>query len=406
MKNIKHILVQVLILFILFSCEKEENKIINVKGVVQKGPFQTGTNITIYELDNSLNQTGKSFNTTVYDDFGNFEIPNIEIGSNFIEIVADGFYFDERLGRASEDRLVLKTISDLSSPENVNVNILTYLESERVKYLVQTENYGFSDAKNKAEKELLNIFKFETNTNLKFENLNISSEGDLNNMLTAISLILLDNNEASELSKNLTEISFDIKTDGVLNSEKIKTKLITSAHLLNIGWMRKHLATFYNDTSFYGFNNYIDYFIENTDYNSLIKIDYPIETENGKNILKIPENSKLKVDNPYTVSVNFDENQQDFQYTIAIVVPKNTGSLTVTENNLDGWQLDPNYEGRMDETDTYYSGFYVQSNNPANASNNPVNVTFHGTGEILVMLIFEGNILDHRLYYVYKYYQI
>jgi hypothetical protein len=407
MNNIKHILAQVLIILILFSCEKDENNIIGLNGIVQKGPFQTGTNITIYELDNSLNQTGKSFNTTVYNDFGEFEIQNIELSSNYIEVVADGFYYNEKQGDVSDNKLVLKTISDISISETVNINILTYLETERLKYLVQTENYDFYNAKQQAKNEILSIFSFDTNSISDFESLDISSSGDLNNMLTAISLLLLGNNTASELSKNLTEISFDLKTDGIINSEEIETKLATSARLLDIGQMIKNLTILYNDTIFYGLTSYVDYFLTNTDFNSLIKVDFPTETETGKNILKFPENSKLKEGNSYSLGINFDENQSKFNFWISVLCPENTCSITVNNNNMEGWLLDLSYKSYNPESHTSLHGFLLESSDPAKTSNNPLSFNLIGNGEVMVTLCYQANYLPNGgLFYVRRYFKL
>jgi hypothetical protein len=377
---------------ILFSCsEKDEKKIVSLKGVVQKGPFQTGTNITIYELDKSLNQTGKSFNTTVYDDFGNFDIQNIEIGSDFIEVVADGFYFNEKQGEASDNKLVLKTIADVSNSEKVNINILTYLETERIKFLVQNQKLDFADAKQQAEEEILGIFKFETNSDSNFESLDISTKGELNNKLAAISLILLQNNTASELSNNLTEICFDLKDDGVLNSEGMKNRLATSARLLDLGQMIRQLIKFYNDTSFYGIPSWIDYFLEHTDFNSSIKVDFPVETATGKNILRYPFNAKLNPGESYGVGVNVDRNQTKFDLGIAVQCEANTGSISVTSHNLDGWQLDLDYRGYNPEFQKSFRGFLIKSLDPAKTSGNPISFTMSGTGDVLVTLFYQGN---------------
>lgn len=58
---------KVFILFImvvgLSGCsEKDENSgsVNNVGGIIEKGPFLTGSKVILYELDETLNQTGKT----------------------------------------------------------------------------------------------------------------------------------------------------------------------------------------------------------------------------------------------------------------------------------------------------------------------------------------------------------
>ncbi len=63
---------------LIFSCKKEDDfaKPITIhnglNGIVQKGPFVSGSNVMIQELDESLNPSGKSYSTTTNDDFGSF----------------------------------------------------------------------------------------------------------------------------------------------------------------------------------------------------------------------------------------------------------------------------------------------------------------------------------------------
>ncbi|MEJ2105432.1 MAG: hypothetical protein P8X47_12800 [Ignavibacteriaceae bacterium] len=54
-----------------------------ISGFVQKGPFISGSSISINELKSDLSQTGKTFNTQILDNKGSFEINNIELISNY-----------------------------------------------------------------------------------------------------------------------------------------------------------------------------------------------------------------------------------------------------------------------------------------------------------------------------------
>ncbi len=82
-----------------------------ISGRAQKGPFGIGSTVSIQELAASdLEPTGVTFSTDTVDDLGNFRT-SARIGSDFIEISTDGFYFDEVNNIISPVALTLRTIS-------------------------------------------------------------------------------------------------------------------------------------------------------------------------------------------------------------------------------------------------------------------------------------------------------
>src|SRR6056297_823408 len=134
---------------------------VTISGVVQKGPFINGTGIIVTELSPGLIQTGKTFSSQILDNQGKFELNQLVLNSRFIELRADGFYFNETLGRKSDAQLTLYALSDLSE-EAVNVNLLSHLEKQRIHYLM-SEGAIFSQAKEQAQEEILDIFGFYLN---------------------------------------------------------------------------------------------------------------------------------------------------------------------------------------------------------------------------------------------------
>jgi len=237
MKNIK-ILISLLFIFFL-GCKKLDKpgsleiKKEKISGYIQKGPFLNGTQISMYELDSKLAQTGKVFNVTITDNKGSFEIDNITLSSNFVYLSADGFYYNEISGAVSSASLKLTALSDITDISTINVNILTHLEKRRIEYLVK-QGKTFKEAKTTAQKELLAIFGF-TQANMKpSESLDISASGDDNAILLAISLILQGNLSVGELSELLATISADIEPDGVLNNDVLLNNLRESAKALDL----------------------------------------------------------------------------------------------------------------------------------------------------------------------------
>ena len=98
MKKVQFIQIILLLMF-LISCGKDDKiatlSLDKVSGYVQKGPYLNGTAITISELSNDLTPTGKNFTSQILDNKGTFEVKNIELLSKFVELKADGFYFNE-----------------------------------------------------------------------------------------------------------------------------------------------------------------------------------------------------------------------------------------------------------------------------------------------------------------------
>jgi len=162
----KHLLFTLVGICLFFSCQQAptdlEIPVITkavFSGYVQKGPYINGSSVTISLLDEKLNQTGTVFSTQIIDNSGNFEQRNIEFASNFIELKADGYYFNEVKGENSGGSLTLYALADITEVNSVNINVLTYLERQRIIYLIQNDGLSFSEAKQQARNEVLAVFK-------------------------------------------------------------------------------------------------------------------------------------------------------------------------------------------------------------------------------------------------------
>ena len=127
-----------------------------VAGVSQKGPFVTGSAVTVQELDGiTLKQTGKSFKGSIKSDKGDLAIKDINLESQYAILEASGYYRDEVSGKKSSGTMTLRAFTDLSNRKTVNINLLTHLEYERVMYLVTEKKKSIAEAKEQAEKEIL-----------------------------------------------------------------------------------------------------------------------------------------------------------------------------------------------------------------------------------------------------------
>jgi hypothetical protein len=282
----------VFFLFLLVSCEKDpmpdEVNRTDVSGFVQKGPFINGTDISVAELTDELTQTGKMFSSQIVDNKGTFDIRNIELTSPFVELKANGFYFDEVANENSTAQLTLFALADVTETSDINVNVLSNLEKNRVQYLV-SNGTNFKEAKQQAQAEILSIFEIGNEDITDSELLDISKPGDGNAALLAASVVLQGYLAVSELSELLANISTDIREDGVLNSAQLGTALINNARLIDLEEIRQNLENKYENlgltASVPDFEKYVNQFIENTEFEFTAFIEYPPTGKHGLNLL-------------------------------------------------------------------------------------------------------------------------
>jgi hypothetical protein len=308
--------------FLFFSCNTIENiePIIkpqpepivkeSISGFVQKGPFAIGTAITVAELDSTLTQSGRNFNTQITNNNGNFKINNIVLNNNIVEIKADGFYFNEVRGINSENRLTLYSLSDLTVKNTINVNVLSYLEKPRIECLVGNGK-SFSEAKKQAQKEVLEIFEVEKDNIVNSEQLDISKVGEDNAVLLAVSVILQGKRTVAELSELLAKISLDIREDGILNDKNCGSELINHAKLVNLNATRSNIESKYfkmgQKDSIPDFEKVITNFIDNTDFEYTLKIEYPRSGKYGISLLSLEDGETIASFKQYSLKALMPE---------------------------------------------------------------------------------------------------
>ena len=185
-----------------------------VAGVSQKGPFVTGSSVTVQELDGiTLKQTGKSFKGTIKSDKGDFAIKDINLESQYAILEASGYYRDEISGKKSSGQVTLRALTDLTKRKTVNINLLTHLEYERVMYLVTEKKMSIAKAKAQADEEILAAFGIDVDFG-KSEDLNIFESGDGNAALLAISVLMHADADVAGLTERMGEFSIAIAEGG------------------------------------------------------------------------------------------------------------------------------------------------------------------------------------------------
>jgi hypothetical protein len=295
-------------------------------GYVQKGPFINGSSVVISELDESLNQTGRSYFTTVTGNSGSFEQKQVELISNYMQLKADGYYFNEVSGKASPGQLTLYALADISKVSSANVNVLTHLEKSRVEYLVQQQGLTFAAAKVQAQQEVLSLFDLALPQDATSESLNLISNG----ILLAVSCILQGQLSTAGMSELMADIISDIKTDGTLDEPSLGSQLIDNARLVNTAAIRQNLESKYaepgmGNVNIPDFENYVQQFVDKTAFVPKTFITYPDTGSHGINILAEDVNV-IKAYNGHDTINNF--------YSMKAELPEGTSLKVVLKEGL------------------------------------------------------------------------
>lgn len=259
-------------------------------GYVQKGPFINGSSVTIYEIDEELEQTGRVFNTQISDNQGSFSLPGVELHSQYVHLKSDGFYFNEVSGELSEAQLTLYSIVDVKDVESTNINILSHLESGRLRFLFE-EGLTFAEAKKQAREEVMQVFNISGDGLPNSNDMNISKAGEDNAKLLAISIILQGGNSTGELAELVNNFSLDFASDGRMDSESIGTTLINGVNHANLTDIRRHLESRYDELGIVyeipPFEKYVNQFIETSSFIATNHIKYPESGSYGENFLNL-----------------------------------------------------------------------------------------------------------------------
>ena len=134
-------------------------KNLDVAGLTQKGPFVKGSAVTVQGIDcKTLKLTDEHFEGSVKSDKGDFTVKEVSLKSTCALFEVTGVYRSEITGKKSSKELTLHALTDLKDRENVNINVLTELEYERLLHLVTEKGKTFAEAKAQAEQEVLAAF--------------------------------------------------------------------------------------------------------------------------------------------------------------------------------------------------------------------------------------------------------
>ena len=235
-----------------------------VSGVSQKGPFVNGSSVTIQALNGeTLAQTGRSYQGKIKNDQGEFSVSIESLVSPYVVLKANGFYRNENTGEKSKAPVELFALSDLSNRDEVNVNLLTHLEYERSLYLASDDSVAVSEAKKRAEKEVLASFKIE-GAFKNSEDLNIFGTDDGAAALLAISVLMQGDLSEADFTERLNDYAFDIEKDGEWNDQKTATVIADWASSISLNGkiadIRGNIIKWKLSSDIPAFEKYVDNF--------------------------------------------------------------------------------------------------------------------------------------------------
>ena len=191
-----------------------EDTYYTVNGRAEKGPFKSGTTVTMQPLDLTLNAFGSAQTSMTFDDCGSYAFRNTLFKYPYVSVSATGLFFNEYDDYKTRDtQLTLQGYADLQRGSKVNLNVVTHLISERVVNLV-IGGIDFDVALTQAQGELLLAFGLQRLNDKDFTQVSITDGDDYAAALLAISIPLLYDRKGPDLISWMTRLRFDFADDG------------------------------------------------------------------------------------------------------------------------------------------------------------------------------------------------
>ncbi len=207
---------------VYFSLTQEkqfENAYYTVSGRAEKGPFKSGSTVTMQPLDQTLQVLGSTQTTQTFDDCGSYAFRNTLFKYPYVMLTVTGLFFNEYDDyKTRDDQLTLQGYANLMNSNKVNVNVVTHLISERLINLV-IGGTDFDVALRQAQGELLSLFGLQRLNDKDFTQVSITDGDDYAAALLAISMPLLYYRNGSELTSWLTRLRYDFADDGKLTEQ-------------------------------------------------------------------------------------------------------------------------------------------------------------------------------------------
>ena len=261
--------------------EKVPVSLDTLTGLAQKGPFLKGGTVSLLGFSDgrTLKPTGVVYSADVIGDDGLFRLKDVELESQYAQLVAIGHYRNEVEGAKSDAAIRLRALTDLQKRESANVNVLTHLEYERVYNLVTREKMTVEKAKRQAQKEVLAVFGIELKDYVPSEDMDEFGETDADAALLAVSIILQNVNSTVDLKSQLAEISAEIAETGEYTDENRLTWIADWIVKMDMSDIRRNMSS-WQSKNLANFEKFIDAFIAHV--YRLDELDCATDTENAE----------------------------------------------------------------------------------------------------------------------------
>ncbi|EGR0202186.1 hypothetical protein [Vibrio parahaemolyticus] len=230
-------------------------------GAVQKGPLQPGSVVTAYELNQDLEKTDTSYTTQIEDYEGNYNM-NERFNTPYVELVAQGDYFNELTGK-SDEQMRMSAFVDMNAATQVNFNVATAAMKASIMAKVQA-GQSFDEAVHETTSELLSLYSYDPDQwadGINFYNVNLSNAGDTSTVLLVISAstLTMATENGLTLEQQIEKIGQVLLDPKSVQFEEMKQALTQYSLAL-------YKTAAYENTQKYYTDNGLDFDIPHVDY--------------------------------------------------------------------------------------------------------------------------------------------
>lgn len=196
----------------------------------------------------------------------------------------------------------------MTQATSINVNVLSHLERSRVETL-SASGMAFSEAKVRAQGELVQLFGVEASQAASSEELDISGSSGADAALLAISLMVQAHRSVGEMSELLSTIGTELASDGMLDSDSAGRALVNAATLTDIAAVRQNLETRFEslgvDAAVGDFEGQVEAFLKESPYGFTSVIQFPESGSEGSYLLRM--GAMEMAPGSYALAVNLPE---------------------------------------------------------------------------------------------------
>ncbi|MGR5195762.1 hypothetical protein ACPV4H_17865 [Vibrio rotiferianus] len=321
-------------------------------GAVQKGPLQPGSVVTINELNQDLQPTGRSYTTQIEDYEGNYSVKE-RFSTPYAELLAHGYYFNELTNHVDE-QMSMSAFVDMNATTQVNFNVATAAMKQSVMSQVQAGT-EFNEAVDKATSDLLKLYSYDPEQwveHINFYNANLSNSGDTSTLLLVLSastLTMATDNKLT-LEEQIEKISQVLSEPESAEFEEMKQALNTYNLALYKTDAYENTQKYFADNTLEFDIPHIDYFIDVDGDGVLPNKDLPVFKYTAGISVDVSKDSIGSVYPVGASAVDYQGRPMTFEYTGKFKY----GEIVSVEQHEDGISFqyrltDVNFEGTVDD---------------------------------------------------------